>query len=211
MAFPVVFYSRMRTIRVGLTGGIGSGKSAVAENWRERGALIIDADLLARDVVAPGSEGFAQIVQRWPAAHAADGTLDRPALAQIVFHDDAERAALQDIIHPRVRALAEARESAAPAGTIAVHVIPLLFEGDSWKTCDATVAVFAPNHERVKRVVERDGVNAEGVLARMRAQIDPDEARKRATYTIDNDSDLETLRARADTVYDELITMMKST
>ena len=143
----------MRTLRVGLTGGIGSGKSAVAEMWRERGALIIDADLLARDVVAPGSEGLATIAARWPAVIAADGSLDRPALAQIVFHDDKEREALQDIIHPRVRALGEAREAEAPAGTIAVHVIPLLFEGEYWTSCDATVAVFAPDDVRVTRVV----------------------------------------------------------
>jgi dephospho-CoA kinase len=196
---------QMRTLRVGLTGGIGSGKSAVAEMWRERGALIIDADVLAREVVAPGSDGFAAIGARWPVAIAADGTLDRAALAQIVFHDDTEREALQAIIHPRVRALSEAREAEAPAGTIAVHVIPLLFEGEYWKSCDATVAVFAPNDVRVTRVVERDGANAEGVLARMRAQIDPAIARQRTTYAIENDSDLTALRERANAVYDLLV------
>jgi dephospho-CoA kinase len=197
----------VKTLRVGLTGGIGSGKSAVAEIWRERGALIIDADLLARDVVAPGSDGLAAIAARWPAVVGADGSLDRPALAQIVFHDDKEREALQDIIHPRVRALSEKSEADAPAGTIAVHVIPLLFEGEYWKTCDATVAVFAPDDVRVTRVVERDGANAEGVLARMRAQIQPDEARRRAMFSIENDGDLNDLRERANDVYEALIAL----
>jgi dephospho-CoA kinase len=172
--------------------------------WRERGALIIDADMLAREVVAPGSDGLRAIGERWPSVIAADGTLDRPALANIVFNDDAEREALQTIIHPRVRALGDAREAQAPAGTIAVHVIPLLFEGEYWKTCDVTVAVFAPDAARVTRVVERDGANAEGVLARMRAQIDPAEARARATVAIENDGDLTALRVRADAVYDML-------
>jgi dephospho-CoA kinase len=200
----------MRTIRVGLTGGIGSGKSTVAELWRERGALIIDADVLAREVVAPGSEGLRAIGERWPAVIAADGTLDRPALAAIVFNDATEREALQDIIHPRVRALGDAREAGAPAGTIAVHVIPLLFEGEYWKTCDVTVAVFAPDAARVTRVVERDGANADGVLARMRAQIDPAEARARATVAIENAADLAALRERADAVYDMLLALSQS-
>jgi len=194
----------VRTLRVGLTGGIGSGKSAVAELWRARGAVIVDADRLARDVVAPGTPGLGAIARRWPAAIGADGTLDRAALAHIVFGDDAQREALNGIIHPRVRALADAMEANAPEGSIAVHVIPLLFEGEYWKSCDATVAVIAPDHARVSRVVARDGINAEGVLARMRAQIDPREARARATYVIENDADLETLRARAFAVYDQL-------
>ena len=194
----------MRTLRVGLTGGIGSGKSAVAELWRARGAVIVDADRLARDVVAPGTPGLGAIARRWPTVIGADGTLDRAALAHIVFGDDAQREALNGIIHPRVRALADAMEANAPEGSIAVHVIPLLFEGEYWKSCDATVAVIAPDHARVSRVVARDGINAEGVLARMRAQIDPREARARATYVIENDADLETLRARAFAVYDQL-------
>jgi dephospho-CoA kinase len=195
------------TIRVGLTGGIGSGKSAVAEVWRTRGALIIDADVLAREVVAPGTDGLRAIAKRWPAAIAADGTLDRAALAQIVFADDDERTRLNQIVHPRVRALADARESEAPDGTIAVHVIPLLFEGDAWRTCDATVLVVAPEDARIERVVERDDTDAERVMARMRAQIDPRRARELATYVIENDSDLDTLRARANAIYDELLAL----
>jgi dephospho-CoA kinase len=191
--------------RIGLTGGIGSGKSAVADVWRERGALIVDSDLLAREAVAPGSRGLAEIALRWPAVIAADGTLDRAALARIVFDNAEERATLNGIVHPRVRALATAREAGAPAGVPIVHVIPLLFEGEYWRTCDATVVVIAPDEARIARVIERDGLDRASILQRMRAQIDPSEARRRATYAIDNDADLTTLRLRANVVYDRLV------
>ena len=197
----------MQPVRVGLTGGIGSGKSTVAEVWRERGALIIDADLLAREVGGPGSEGLRAIAARWPAAIAADGVLDRAALARIVFDDDDERLRLNAIVHPRVRALAAQREADAPLGAIAVHVIPLLFEGDAWRTCDATVLVVAPDEARIERVIRRDDADRTSVLQRMRAQIDPADARTLATYVIENDADRATLIARANAIYDELLTL----
>jgi len=100
-----------RIVRVGLTGGIGSGKSAVADVWRKRGATIIDADVLAREAVAPGSRGLREVALRWPAVIAADGTLDRPALARIVFDNAAERAVLNGIVH---RACARSRKHAKP-------------------------------------------------------------------------------------------------
>ncbi len=184
--------------RVGLTGGIGSGKSAVAAFWRERGATIVDADALAHAAVAPGTPALAAIAARWPHAVAPDGTLDRAALARIVFADEA-------IVHPRVRAAADALEAAAPAGALVVHVVPLLFEGDFWRRCDATVVVTAPEGERIARVRARDGVDEASVVQRMRAQIDPAEARRRATYVIANDADLATLRERANAVYDRLL------
>jgi dephospho-CoA kinase len=192
-------------VRVGLTGGIGSGKSAVADVWRERGATVVDADRLARDAVAPGTAGLRAIAQRWPAVVAADGTLDRAALARAVFADDAERAQLNAIVHPAVRELGDALEAAAPPGAIVVHVVPLLFEGDFWRRCDATVAVLAPEAQRIARVEARDGVDEAAVRARMRAQIDPEEARRRATYVIENDADLATLRQRANALYDALL------
>jgi dephospho-CoA kinase len=195
----------VQTVRVGLTGGIGSGKSTVAEVWRERGALIIDADLLAREVVAADSDGLRAIAARWPAAIAADGALDRAALARIVFDDDDERLRLNAIVHPRVRALAAQREADAPLGSIAVHVIPLLFEGDAWRTCDATVLVTAPDEVRIARVIARDDADRTSVLQRMRAQIDPADARALATYVIENDADRTTLVVRANAIYDELL------
>ena len=193
--------------RIGLTGGIGSGKSAVADVWRERGALIVDSDVLAREAVAPGSRGFGEIALRWPAVINPDGTLDRAALARIVFENAGERATLNGIVHPRVRALARAREAGAPPGALIVHVIPLLFEGEYWRTCDVSTVVIAPDETRIARVMERDGIDRAAVLERMRAQIDPNEARRRATYAIENDADLPTLRLRAGIVYDHLIAL----
>jgi dephospho-CoA kinase len=172
--------------------------------WRERGAVVIDADQLAREAVAPGTRGHHEIALRWRAVIAADGTLDRAALARIVFADAGERVVLNGIVHPRVRALARAREAEAPDGSIVVHVVPLLFEGEYWRTVDATAVIIAPDEARIARVIERDGLDRASVLERMRAQIDPAEARRRATYAIDNDADLATLRARADAVYDRL-------
>ncbi len=197
----------MHAIRVGLTGGIGSGKSAVADIWRERGAAIIDADLLAREAVAPGTDGLRAIAQRWPAVIAADGTLDRAALARVVFADEDERLRLNSIVHPRVRELAERREDALPPGALAVHVVPLLFESDRWRTYDATVLVTAPDERRVERVVERDAIGAGDVLARMRAQMTPGDARELADYVIENDGSLADLRARANRVYDALVAL----
>ena len=192
-------------MRVGLTGGIGAGKSAVASIWGDRGASIIDADHLAREAVAPGSRALREVGIRWPQVIAPDGTLDRLALARIVFADDDERATLNGIIHPRVRALARVREAESPPGALIVHVVPLLFESEYWRTMDANVVVIAPLEARIARVMERDGLDRESVLERMRAQIDPEEARRRATYAIDNDADFETLRARANAVYDKLV------
>jgi dephospho-CoA kinase len=197
----------VQTIRVGLTGGIGSGKSAVAEIWRERGAAIIDADQLARDAVAPGTEALRAIAQRWPAVIAADGTLDRPALARVVFADDDERLRLNAIVHPRVRELAHRAEDELPSGSVAVHVVPLLFESDRWRTYDATVLVLAPDDVRVERVVERDATDADGVFARMRAQMPPNDARDLADYLIDNDGSLDDLRTNANRVYDALLAL----
>lgn len=189
-------------MRVGLTGGIGSGKSAVARFFSDWGALIIDADQLAREVVAPGTDGLAEIAALWPEV-IVEGSLDRAALSRIVFDDAAARERLNGIIHPRVRALALQLDD-APAGTIVVHMIPLLFEGEYWKMCDRTVLVTAPEDVRIARVMARDGWTREAVEARMRAQIDPDVARSLATDIINNDGGLLTLEQRARSVFTAL-------
>jgi dephospho-CoA kinase len=194
----------MAKLRVGLTGGIGSGKSAVAADFAKRGATIIDADVLARVAVAPGSDGLAEIGANWPQAIRADGALDREALARIVFDDEAARARLNAITHPRVRERAAAMERDAPDG-IVVHVIPLLFEGDFWRSCDKTVLVIAPPEVRIARVIGRDSTERAAVEQRIAAQIDPAIARTRADYVIENDGDLEDLRARSGHVYDRLV------
>jgi dephospho-CoA kinase len=194
----------MAKLRVGLTGGIGSGKSAVAADFAKRGATIIDADVLARVAVAPGSDGLAAIGANWPQAIRADGALDREALARIVFDDEAARARLNAITHPRVRERAAAMERDAPDG-IVVHVIPLLFEGDFWRSCDKTVLVIAPPEVRIARVIGRDSTERAAVEQRIAAQIDPAIARTRADYVIENDGDLEDLRERSGHVYDRLV------
>ncbi|HEV3088725.1 MAG TPA: dephospho-CoA kinase [Candidatus Elarobacter sp.] len=194
----------MAKLRVGLTGGIGSGKSAVAAVFAERGATIIDADLLAREVVAQGSAGLREIAAVWPQAVGPGGALDRAALAQVVFADEEARARLNAIIHPRVRARAAEIERDAPDGVI-VQVIPLLFEGDYWRQCDKTVVVIAPDEARIARVIARDTTEREAVERRMAAQIAPELARARAGYVVENDGDLHDLRERSNIVYDALL------
>ena len=194
----------MAKLRVGLTGGIGSGKSAVAAVFAERGATVIDADALAREVVAPGSDGLRDVAARWPEAIAPDGALDRAALAQIVFADERARAELNAITHPRVRARAAEIERDVPRGVV-VHVIPLLFEGDYWRQCEKTVVVIAPDEVRIARVVARDAAEREAVERRMAAQIAPELARGRADYIVENDGGLSDLRERAGRVYDALL------
>lgn len=191
-------------MRVGLTGGIGSGKSAVARFFCAWGAVLIDADVLAHEVVAPGTPGLAKIARLWPAVIDSAGLLDRAALSRIVFGDASARARLTAIVHPRVRERAAALEAAAAGDAIVVHVVPLLFEGDYWKTCVVNVVVVAPPELRIARVAARDGLSATDVQARMAAQIDPDLAVGMADFVIDNDADLATLERRARRVYAEL-------
>lgn len=191
-------------MRVGLTGGIGSGKSAVARFFSDWGAVVIDADVLAREVVAPGTPGLAQIAELWPTVVDAGGSLDRAALSRIVFADVSARERLTAIVHPRVRSAAAALEAAAPLGAIVVHVVPLLFEGDYWRTCAHNVLVVAPAEVRIARVVARDGVTPAEVKARMAAQIDPRSAAALADFVIENDADLTVLEPRARRVYEAL-------
>jgi dephospho-CoA kinase len=186
----------MAALRVGLTGGIGSGKSVVAEMLRGHGVVIVDADVIARDVVEPGLPAHAEIARRFPSVIGPDGRIVRPALARIVFADAEEREALNAIVHPRVRARAALLEREAPAGAVVVHVIPLLFEGDYWKSCDRTVAVVAPDEERIARVIARDAATREAVVARIAAQLPAAEVAERADIVIANDADLATLRTR---------------
>ena len=145
-------------MRVGLTGGIGSGKSAVAEILAELGAFVIDTDELAREAVAPGSPALFEISRKWPQVF-RNGALDRGALADLVFSDDAARAQLNAIVHPRVRALAAEREKAARPHQLLVHVVPLLFETGYGDTLDRSIVVVASDANRIARVTERDRVD----------------------------------------------------
>ncbi|MBV8583506.1 MAG: dephospho-CoA kinase [Candidatus Eremiobacteraeota bacterium] len=187
---------------MGLTGGIGSGKSEVARIFARLGAQIVDADEIAREVVAPGTSGFSEVAARWPQV-IRDGEIDRPALAAIVFADPREREALNAIVHPRVRMRAAEIEREA-GSAIVVHVVPLLFEGDFWKQCAATVVVIAPVETRIARVERRDGLARDAIERRMAAQIDPDVARGRATYVIENDGNLSALGSASRAVWESL-------
>ncbi len=195
-------------LRVGLTGGIGSGKSEVAKIFAVLGAAIVDADALAREAVAPGTPGLARIAALWPAVVGADGRLDREALGRVVFADSGARDALNAIVHPEVRRLGAEREAAAGAGQIVIHDVPLLFEGLFYQQCDANVLVVADKETRVGRVVARSGLSAEDVKRRMAAQIDPDRARELADYTIDNDSTIDALVDAVRDVYADLETRL---
>lgn len=190
-------------MRVGLTGGIGSGKSEVARFLESFGAYVIDTDLLSREAVAPSSDALREIGRAWPTV-VRGGHLDRAALAQIVFADTQARARLNAIVHPHVRRLAEERERYATAGQTIVHVVPLLFETGYANRCDATIVVIAPDEARRTRIRTRDRLTDDQIDARMRAQIDPLEARKLATHVIENDGSLADLRDRTRAAYDAL-------
>lgn len=167
------------------------------------GAYIIDTDKLAREAVAPGSDALREIARAWPAV-VRMGALDRAALAEIVFHDPGARERLNAIVHPHVRRLADAAEAYAKPGQMIVQVVPLLFETGYDRRCDASVAVIAPQAERIRRIVQRDHWSEEQIRARMASQIDPEEARKRATYVIENDGNFAQLKERTRAVYDSL-------
>ncbi len=188
--------------RIGLTGGIASGKSTVARMLAERGVPVIDADALARVVVAPGSPGLSEIAARWPAV-VREGVLDRKALGAIVFADSDERRALEAITHPRIReeSARRLREAEASGAPVAVYEAALLFENDLDRGMDASILVALEPALQIERLQARDGVSEADAAARIRAQMPVDAKRARATYVIENDGDLEALRRRVDEVW----------
>ena len=147
-------------MQIGLTGGIGSGKSTAAARFAELGALVIDADVLAREAVEPGTDGLAAVVAEiGEQVLDADGRLDRPALARLVFGDEAARGRLNAIVHPRVRARAVELIAAAPPGTVVVQDVPLLVETEQAGAYDLVVVVEAPEELRVRRLAADRGMN----------------------------------------------------
>ena len=188
--------------RVGLTGGVASGKSTVSAILAELGAVVIDADLLAREVVAPGTDGLAALVEEFgPDVLGPDGALDRPKLGTLVFADPERRRALEAIVHPRVRARAAEIEAAAPPGSVVVHDIPLLAETGQAASFDAVVVVDVPVEVQVDRMVRIRGMSEEDALARIAAQAARQERLAVATYVVDNTGSLDELRARVEEVY----------
>ena len=192
--------------RIGLTGNIASGKSAVAEVWRALGAHVIDADVLARRAIEPGTPGFAAVVAAFGPGVVADGRIDRRALRQIVFKDAAQRNVLESIVHPevaRLRRQAE-RELEAAGVPLVVNDIPLLFETGMQNDFDAVVLVDAPEETRVARMIATRGLDEEVARQMVAAQMPAAQKRAHATYVIDNDASLAALETRARSVWTQL-------
>ena len=189
-------------MKVGLTGGIGSGKSAVARLLVEQGALVVDADAVAREVVAPGSAGLAQIADRFgDGVLTARGELDRGALGAIVFADEGARRDLEAITHPLIAARTLELCAAAKPGQVLVHDIPLLVELGREGDYDVVIVVDAPVETRLQRLEEHRGMPREVAEARMRSQASDEQRRAVADVWIDNAGDEDTLRRRVDDVW----------
>ena len=177
----------MRTVHVGLTGGIGAGKSTVARLLAERGAIVLDADYAARAVVEPGTEGLAEIARTFgPEVLRADGSLDRAALAGLVFADEELRKQLNAIVHPRVRTWMAERADAAPEGSIVVQDIPLLVEGGLNTFFAYIVVVDADDETRIKRLIGDRGMTEDEARARIAAQAPREKRNAAADRLIDN-------------------------
>jgi dephospho-CoA kinase len=192
----------------GLTGGLGSGKSTVAARLRQRGVPVIDADALAREVVAPGSPGLAEVVAAFGADVLRDGELDRARVASIVFSDPAARQRLEAITHPRIQALRDARlaELAASGEPLACYEVPLLFERGLERSLQPVVVVSVPEAIQIERARRRDQASEAMVRARLAAQLPLADKAARADYVIDNAGSLAATEAETDRVLWELCT-----
>ncbi|WP_454048824.1 dephospho-CoA kinase [Cellulomonas sp. Marseille-Q8402] len=194
--------------RIGLTGGIAAGKSVAAQRLAERGAVLVDYDQLSRDAVAPGSAGLADVVEAFGAGVlTADGALDRPGLAAVVFADPAARERLNAIVHPVVRRLAAEREAAAAAAdpaAVVVHDVPLLVETGRADAFHLVVVVQAPAVLRVERLVRTRAMDRGEAERRIAAQASDDERLAVADVVLDGSGAPDDLRAEVDALWDRL-------
>jgi dephospho-CoA kinase len=191
--------------RVGLTGGIASGKSTVADELARRGALVIDADRLAREVVDPGTPELAKVAERFPDT-VVDGRLDRAKLAAVVFANPQARRDLERIIHPAVRKRAAELEQSAPPGSVVVHVIPLLVETGQESDFDLCVVVDVDHETQLSRLLARDGMTRAEAEARIGAQATREQRLAAADVVIDNSGSVTQLREQIDDVWSVLLT-----
>lgn len=198
---------------VGLTGGIATGKSAVSDMLREKGAPLLDADVLAREVVEPGQPALAEIARRFPGVVRPDGTLDRAALGARVFANPEERAALNAITHPRIQEAFARRtaELAARGEKLVIYSAALLVENRLHEWMDGVIVVTAPPEQQKRRLMERDRLTEAEAGARIASQLPTAEKAKHATWVIDNSGPLEATRAQVDRVWAELnATMLRA-
>lgn len=192
-------------LRVGLTGGIGAGKSEVSARLAAQGAVVIDADTIAREVVEPGTEGLAEVVEAFgPEVLLPDGTLDRPRLGDIVFADPELRSKLNAIVHPRVGARMAELEQAAGPGAIVVLDVPLIAETGRTNAYDLIVVVDAPPRVQVDRLVRRRGMTREQARARMEAQASREQRLAIADIVVDNSGSLGELDRQVGDLWTEL-------
>ncbi len=193
-------------LRLGLTGGIGAGKSTVAGLLADRGALVVDADVLAREVVAPGTSGHAAVVTEFgPQVLAEDGGLDRARLGRLVFADPAARERLNAIVHPLVAQRFAELVDAAPPDAVVVHDVPLLVENGLAGRYDLVVVVEAPADQRVVRLAESRRMSADEARSRMAAQADDDQRRAVADVVLVNDGDRGRLANQVDALWRERV------
>ena len=197
---------------IALTGGIASGKSLVSSRLAEHGAVVVDADILAREVVAPGTPGPAAIAEHFgPGVIAADGTLNRPALGAIIFSNDHERQALNDITHPAVWLRAKelfAQAEAADPNTVIVYDVPLLVEASSqagYHAFDLIVVVQAAPETRIRRLIELRGLSRDEAVHRLNSQASDAERLALADVVIDTDGSLEHTLEQTDSLWDRLV------
>ncbi|BDZ43553.1 dephospho-CoA kinase [Paraoerskovia sediminicola] len=195
--------------RVGLTGGIAAGKSVVSGRLAERGGVVIDYDVLAREAVHPGSLGLLQIAETFGAGVVrADGTLDRTALATIVFGDDDARARLDAIVHPEIRRMAAEHEAGAVAAdprAVVVHDVPLLVETGRTDDFHLVVVVDAPESLRLERLVEGRGLSVADARSRIAAQADDDDRREAADVVLDGTGTRDGLEEQVDALWERLV------
>ncbi|CAM5305101.1 Dephospho-CoA kinase OS=Streptomyces glaucescens OX=1907 GN=coaE PE=3 SV=1 [Streptomyces glaucescens] len=193
-------------LTVGLTGGIGAGKSEVSRLLVECGAVLIDADRIAREVVAPGTPGLAAVVEAFgEEVLAPDGSLDRPRLGSIVFADPGKLAVLNSIVHPLVGARSRELEAAAAEDAVVVHDVPLLTENGLAPLYDVVIVVDAAPETQLDRLVRLRGMTEEDARARMAAQASREKRREIADIVIDNDVPLAELERRVRDVWAELV------
>lgn len=192
-------------VRVGLTGGIASGKTVVSDRLRELGAVVIDSDVLAREVVKPGTPALAAIEERFGASVLQHGALDRQALGSVVFRDEQARRHLERIVHPAVRARAAEIEAAAPGDAVVVHVIPLLVETGQQDDFDVVVVVDVDRGTQLTRLQKRSAMTLEEGEARLAAQATAERRRAVADRILDNSGSLAELEQQVDELWQLLL------